>query len=95
MERERERACVRVMYTSNVWSPLQYSMFLKKQKCNFNDSLIADFPFIQTANLKDTTVVNCNVCSSVFLIASGGRTSITDHLQAKKCKNSLLAKSQL
>jgi hypothetical protein len=40
-------------------------------------------------------VVKYTVCSSMSSIASGGRTSITDHLQAKKQKNPLLAKPHL
>jgi hypothetical protein len=59
-------------------------MFPKKQKCNFDDSLKVEFPFIQLVNF---------VCGLIFSISSGGMTSITDHRQAKKHKNVLLAKS--
>jgi hypothetical protein len=47
------------------------------------------------SNLKGATVAKCTVCSSILSIASGGKTLITDHLQIKKHKNALLAKSQL
>jgi hypothetical protein len=68
-------------------------MFSKKRKCSFCDSLKAEFPFIQQVNLEDTAVVKCTLRSSIFSIASGGTALITDHLQAKKHNNALLAKS--
>jgi hypothetical protein len=64
-------------------------MFSKKLKCNVSNSMKVEFPFIQMVNLEDTIVVKCTVCSSILW-----RTSITDHIQAKKNKNALLAKSQ-
>jgi hypothetical protein len=49
---------------------------------------------IQLVNSDDTTALKRTVCSSISSMASGGRTSIIDHLQAKKHRNALPAKSQ-
>jgi hypothetical protein len=46
--------------------------------------------YVQLVN----SVVKCTVCSSIVSIASGGTTSIRDHLQTKKHRNALLLKSQ-
>jgi hypothetical protein len=65
-----------------------------EEACHFSDSLKVEFPFIQVGNLDSTTVLKCTVSSLNFPIASGGRASITGHLQAKMHKNALLAKFQ-
>jgi hypothetical protein len=54
----------------------------------------AGFQSIQLVYLENITAVKCTVCSSISSIASGGKTSITDHLQSKNQKDSLLAKFQ-
>ena len=51
-----------------------------------------EFPFIDCVS-DDKTVLQCSVCSSTFSIASGGKTAITEHLQAQKHKNAMVAKS--
>jgi hypothetical protein len=67
-------------------------MFSWKLKYNLIDLMKAEFPFIQRINLEDNTVVKCIVYISNFTMANGGRTSVTDHLQAKKHWNALPAK---
>jgi hypothetical protein len=52
--------------------------------------LKAEFPLIHQVNLEDISVVKCTVRSSMFSIASGGRNSVTDHLEAEKHRNALL-----
>jgi hypothetical protein len=49
---------------------------------------------MESVNLEYTTALKCTVSTSIFSITSGGRNSISDHLQAKKRKNALPAKSQ-
>jgi hypothetical protein len=50
--------------------------------------------YVQLVTLEDNSVVKCTVCNSIVSIASGGATSIRDHLQARKHKNALHAKNQ-
>jgi hypothetical protein len=69
-------------------------MFSKKRKCNLSDLLKVQFSFIHLIDLEDTTVAKFMVCSLIFSIGNGRRTSLPDHPQAKKHKNALLAKSQ-
>jgi hypothetical protein len=66
-------------------------MYSKKRKCNFGDSFKIKFPLIELLNLQDMTIVKCTVCSLIFSLASGGKISMTDDIQAK---NALVAKSQ-
>ena len=65
----------------------------KKRTCHLCDALKLEFPFYINSVSDDKTVLQCSVCSSTFSIASGERTAITEHLQAKKHKNAVVAKS--
>ena len=58
----------------------------KKRKCQFNDTLKKEFPFIIS---KKDTIVFCNICCKEFCIAVGGRAAITKHLPTNKHKQSL------
>ena len=55
----------------------------KKRKFHLSDALKLKFPFINSVS-DDMTVLQCSVCSSTCSIASGGRTAITEHIQAQK-----------
>lgn len=68
-------------------------MSSKKRKAHFSESLQAQFSFIRAVN-NESTLVQCIVCNSTFSIASGGKSSITDHIKTQKHKTALAAKSQ-
>jgi hypothetical protein len=74
---------------SKVWFPCGKSCF-RSGSVTLSDLLKVIFPFIQLVNLEDTITVKCTVYSSISTIASGGRTSIIDHLQAKEHRYRLL-----
>lgn len=62
-----------------------------KRKCNFNDDLKSEFPFIKTTS--SSNEVRCEKCLAHFSIANSGRTDIKQHLQTQKHKRADLAKS--
>ena len=75
---------------NDVFSLRVFRLF--KEECHLSDALKLGFPFINSVS-DDKNVLQCSVCSSTFKIASGGRTAITEHLQAQKHKNAMVAKS--
>jgi hypothetical protein len=63
------------------------------RRCESVTSFKVGFPFIQVVK-QEYTVVKHIVCSSIFAIANGGRTSTRDHHQTKNQKTVMFAKSQ-
>lgn len=57
---------------------------MPKRKCYFNDELKKDFPFL--IEQKETNMLLCSICKSVFSIVHGGRSDILQHASMKKHK---------
>lgn len=64
-----------------------------KRKCNFNDNLKQEFPFIKKARLDNERddEVQCSICNARFSIAYGGRRDIALHIETNKHKNAVNA----
>lgn len=62
-----------------------------KRKCNFNEELKREFPFIKTTI--NSYEVRCEKCLAHFSIANSERSDIVQHLKTKKHKNADLVKS--
>lgn len=72
----------------NSWS----SEHKKKRKCHLNVNLKSKYPFL-IANDQNGEVIRCNLCLSVFSIASGGHATVKEHLSTEKHKAAEVAAS--
>lgn len=67
-------------------------MLSKKRKTSWNDKYKAEFTFLDKVK-GDESKAYCNLCSTTFSIAYGGRSDIIDHNKSKRHQGSLNAAS--
>lgn len=63
----------------------------KKRKCSVSDSMLKEFPFLRRS-VKESAVF-CSLCQNTFTIASGGKTSVVEHIGTKRHRSALSCES--
>jgi hypothetical protein len=63
----------------------------KKCKCVVSESLLKEFEFLKRGVNEHSTF--CSLCQTSFTVASGGRTSVSEHVETKKRKSAVVTRS--
>jgi hypothetical protein len=64
---------------------------LKKRKCVVSESLLKEFDFLKQAVNEHSAF--CSLCQTSFTVASGGRTSVSEHVATKRHKSAVVTQS--
>jgi hypothetical protein len=64
---------------------------LKKPKCVVSESLTKEFEFLKRGVNEHSAF--CSLFQTSFTVASGGRTSVSEHVETKRHKNAVVTQS--
>jgi hypothetical protein len=63
----------------------------KKRKCVVSESLLKEFEFLKQGVNEHSA--SCSLCQTSFTVASGGRTSVSEHVATKRHKSAVVTQS--
>jgi hypothetical protein len=64
----------------------------KKYKCVVSESLLKEFEFLKRGVNEHSAF--CSLCQTSFTVASGGRTSVSEHVATKRCRRAVVTQSR-